>query len=108
MEILKELNIVYNKEYKFKDCINPKTNKQLRFDFYLPKYNICIEFDGVQHYNENSIFFSQNPLDSFDNRKYRDNIKTQYCRNNHIKLIRIPYYDYDKLNKNYLLKLLSV
>ena len=48
-EILNELNIVYKTEKTFKDCINPKTEHVLRFDFYLPDYNCCIEYDGKQH-----------------------------------------------------------
>ena len=29
-------------------------------------------------------------------------IKTEYCKNNDIPLIRIPYYDYEKINQVYL------
>lgn len=49
-QILLKLNIIFYKEYQFIDCINPKTNTKLRFDFYLPDYNCCIEYDGKQHY----------------------------------------------------------
>jgi len=47
-DYLKKNNINYLSEYSFKDC---KYKRQLRFDFYLPDYNICIEFDGAQHSN---------------------------------------------------------
>ena len=47
---LQNLNIIFYKQYIFQDCINPKTHFQLRFDFYLPEYNCCIEYDGIQHF----------------------------------------------------------
>lgn len=107
MQVLDKLNIKYKKEYSFEDCKNDLTDRKLRFDFYLPDYNICIEFDGKQHFDKNSLFFQQNKLDSFENRKHRDDIKNKYCKNNNIRLIRIPYYDYNKLNEEYLLSLIN-
>lgn len=49
-DILIENNLVFEQQKTFNNCINPKTNKKLRFDFYLPDYNCCIEYDGEQHY----------------------------------------------------------
>ena len=37
-------------------------------------------------------------------RKERDQIKNNYCKENGICLIRIPYTNFDKLNKEYLLE----
>ena len=48
-QILDENQIVYIQEYKIKDCISPIGNS-LKFDFYLPEYNILIEYDGEQHF----------------------------------------------------------
>ena len=83
-------NVFFYQEYKFNDCINPKTNQKLRFDFYLPDYNCCIEYDGRQH------FFSRNSgWDTEQNTqiiKYRDSIKNNYCEENKINLIRVPYF----------------
>lgn len=45
--ILKEKHIKYFTQYSFADC---KNKRPLRFDFYLPDYNCCIEYDGRQHY----------------------------------------------------------
>lgn len=98
--ILQNLNVPFIQQYKFSDCINPKTNCKLLFDFYLPINNVCIEYDGQQHfYYLNSGW---NTKENFEKTQYRDNIKNQYCENHKIKLIRIPYWDYDKLNKEYL------
>lgn len=97
-KILEEMNIKFEKEKIFKDCLNPKTGRYLRFDFYLPDYNCCIEYDGEQHFKEYSNWNSS----SLKERQYRDNLKNLYCYNNNIKIIRIPYYDFDKINKKYL------
>ena len=88
-QILEENNIFYQQEYIFPTCKNPKTGKYLRFDFFVEnKY--LIEFDGKQHFIENSGW--QEELQEI---KYRDEIKNQWCKENNIPLIRIPY---SKLN----------
>lgn len=101
-EILNELSIKYLYDTMNLNCINPKTKAQLRFDFYLPDYNACIEFDGEQHYDECSRC-----SDTLADRQYRDNVKNNFCKEHSIKLIRIPYFDYDKLNKDYIKSLLE-
>ena len=95
---LENNNIHYKQEYWFKDCRNIKP---LRFDFYLPDHNIAIEFDGRQHYDENPYKYygikeAKKKLKSLKN---RDNIKTKYCKDNSIKLIRIPYWKIEKINE---------
>lgn len=93
-QILLKLNIIFYKEYQFIDCINPKTNTKLRFDFYLPDYNCCIEYDGKQHYI--------NSWEPLRNVQYRDQIKNEYCKIKNIHLIRIPYTDFNILNTSYI------
>lgn len=89
--ILDELNINYERGYRFEDC---KNIKSLPFDFYIYSLNITIEYDGKQHYKVGC--FNMTLLDLM-NLKRRDNIKTQYCKDNNIKLIRIPYWDYNNI-----------
>lgn len=103
--ILTNLNIEYKKEQSFENCINPDTNKKLRFDFYLPKYNCCIEYDGKQHFECSCNGW--NTLEKFQKRQQRDNIKNQYCKDNNILLIRIPYTDFDILNEKYIINRLK-
>lgn len=98
-KILQQEKISFVQEYSFDNCVNPKTGYKLRFDFYLPDYNICIEYDGEQHYKEIPFF-----KDSVKSGQYRDTIKTQFCKNNNIKLVRIPYTDKSKISANYLLE----
>ena len=86
-EILKKLNINYEREYKFEDC---KNINALAFDFYLIKYNTCIEFDGKQHFEPNDFFGG---VEGFKKILENDQIKNEYCKNNNIHLIRIRYDD---------------
>ncbi len=90
---LNKLNAKFISQYKFKDC---KFKQQLPFDFYLPQHNICIEFDGKQHFE---IIEHFGGLDYFIDRKIRDTIKNIYCQQNNIKLIRIPYWDFDNIEE---------
>lgn len=89
--VLDKYNIKYKQEKTFLDC---KDKKALPFDFYLYDYNKCIEFDGEQHYNMNYDITMNNPdpEKSFATRKKHDQIKTDYCREHNIGLLRIPYY----------------
>ena len=38
---------------------------------------------------------------------YSDNLKKEYCNKNNIPLIEIPYWDYNKLDINYLKELID-
>lgn len=85
--ILETNNIKYELEKNFSTCLSPKGNC-LPFDFYLPEYNVLIEYDGQQHFQ---IAFGQNEEKLILQQKY-DKIKDEWCKENNIKLIRIPYY----------------
>lgn len=89
--ILKENNISYEKEKKFKECFN---NDKLRFDFYLPNKNTCIEFDGIQHFKPVNIFGG---IKQFRKQQINDKIKNDYCKSNNIKLLRIRYDQFDNI-----------
>ena len=92
--ILNELNVNYIREYLFSDCRGKK--QPLRFDFYLPDYNCCIEYDGEQHFIHRETGIFENKLEKI---KESEIIKTNYCKENNIKLIRIPYGFKKKLKK---------
>lgn len=100
---LRELNIKYYRQKTFDDCRNPKTNALLKFDFYLPELNMCIEYDGKQHFAASGGWSTPKHLKET---QYRDKIKEQYCQDNNIKLIRISYLQKDNLN-NILYDLIS-
>lgn len=85
-------NISYYRQHKFDDC---KNIFQLPFDFYIPKYRTCIEFDGKQHY-EPADFFGG--IEAFEKLKTNDRIKDDYCEDNFINIIRIRYDQMDKID----------
>lgn len=86
-DFLDQYSIIYNREFVFDDCIGIK-NFPLRFDFYLPSFNCCVELDGPQHRAPVERFGGE---DGFKILCEHDKIKNQYCQNHQIKLIRIPY-----------------
>lgn len=104
-QILIDNNIIFETQKTFEDCINSDTQRKLRFDFYLPDYNTCIEYDGEQHFyfQENSGW---NTKENFIKQKNRDAIKQEYCKEHGIRVVHIPYWDYEKIDFNYLKKLL--
>lgn len=95
-KILQEEEIEYEKEKIFLGCKNPKTNNTLRFDFFLPKYNICIECHGEQHFREVNYFGGKQ---AYQHRVFLDKIKENYCLQNNIKLIIIPYKNNGDIDK---------
>jgi len=104
IEILNDLSINFIFQQHYDDCLNPKNNALLFFDFYLPDYNLLIEYDGEQHFKPTGARFTKDIVEEI---QYRDNIKNIYCQEHNIPLIRIPYTDYEILDENYLLKILS-
>lgn len=95
-KILQEMKIDYLMQYKFADCIN---QRHLPFDFYIPSLKICIEYDGEQHYRPVTFGGSTDKTadQRFSQTQYNDEIKTTYCQKNKIKLIRIPYWEYENI-----------
>ena len=85
MKYLQDHNIKYEFQYPFYNCKNIFC---LPFDFYLPDYNTCIEYDGEQHFRAIEHFGG---VEGFKRRQQNDNIKTDYCKDNNINLCRIRY-----------------
>ena len=103
---LKQLGLDSYCQHMFDDCVNPNTGVKLRFDFYIPSSNCCIEYDGEQHflYQNNNGW---NTKEHYEETIYRDNLKNQYCLSHNIKTIRIPYTNLNKISPEYLSKLLD-
>jgi hypothetical protein len=87
---LQKYNIQFETQKRFTDC---KYKNSLPFDFYLPHFNTCIEFQGRQHYIP--IFGIQ----SLNQTQTNDNLKDQYCFNNCIKFIKIPFNQQNQIEK---------
>ena len=96
---LQDNNVVYEKQKTFDDLVG-LAGKKYRYDFYLPEYNLCVEYDGQQHFRTVNFSGSMseeklivNLLDTYDH----DCLKNQYCEDNGIDLLRISYKDKDRI-----------
>lgn len=85
-------NIEFIQEKTFDGC---KNKAPLRFDFYIPKFNTCIEYDGKHHFKPMMFGFYYGPNTDdkikarFESTKINDNIKNNFCKENNINLIRM-------------------
>jgi len=92
-EFLDNKNILYITEKQFDDLKSDK-NRPLSFDFYLPDYNMCIEYDGEHHFK---------PIDYFGGvvghkrMVVNDNRKNWYCKYSDKRLLRICCYDKENI-----------
>ena len=97
-EILTKNNIKIETQKYFQDCVY---KSYLYFDFYIPSINTCIEYDGRQHYEP--VYFGNKTTEEAEEylkeTKLRDSIKDNYCKEHGIKLIRIPYFEFDNIEK---------
>jgi len=94
---LKLNNISFINQKKFKDC---KNIYPLPFDFYLPDYNLLIEYDGDHHIKPVNFFGISNDkaLIGFNNTIKNDLIKDEYAINNGINLIRLSIVDFKDID----------
>lgn len=93
---LKENNINFKSEYEFEGLVG-LGNRNLRFDFAVfdEKDNVVhlIEYDGEFHFKK--FFEEQN----FSTLQIHDERKNQYCKDNNIPLLRIPYWEFDNIEE---------
>lgn len=82
-KFLESNKIAFIQEKRFVDC---RDKRSLPFDFYLPTNNLIIEFDGIQHFEE--VGYGNHKITA-----EHDKIKNQYCKDNNITLLRIPYWE---------------
>jgi hypothetical protein len=82
---LTENKIKFIPQHKYPEC---KFKKELPFDFYLPDYNICVEYNGMQHYEPVKYWGGEK---GFKQQIIRDKIKMEYCNDNNIPLLIIKY-----------------
>ena len=80
-------DIKYEQQKKFEGC---EYIKSLQFDFYLPEFNLCIEYDGKQHFQPIKFFGG---IKAFKELIIKDEIKNRFCQENNISLLRISYRD---------------
>jgi hypothetical protein len=92
-EILTNYNVDFEQQSTFNGC---KSTNLLRFDFAIKDNDVLflVEYDGAQHFRSVEFFGGE---EGFKNLQKRDTIKNQYCRDNNVPLIRIPYWKFDEI-----------
>ena len=63
----------------FQDLLS-KNNFPLRYDFYLPEYNILIEYHGPQHFDPNDKLYKEDSI-------LRDKTKFNYAKSQGISIL---------------------
>lgn len=106
-EILDKLDVPFEEEYTFSDlrCSN---GRSLRFDFAIfsddGELECLIEAQGEQHYKPVAKYGGQAALRK---QQYNDTVKRKYCLEHNIRLISIPYYEENKINCDYIMRLIN-
>ena len=88
IHLFEDYNVKYIYNYKIDIDKNINHYGYALIDFYLPEYNIAIEYNGKQHYISNEYFGGEL---NFERQLKRDNCVRDYCKDNNIKLIEIKY-----------------
>ena len=98
-EYLIKHNILFKSQYIFDD-LKTRYNVYLRFDFAIfdkdNNLKLLLELDGQQHFKPIDRFGGEKQLEINQN---NDNRKNNYCQTNNIKLFRIPYWKFNKINE---------
>lgn len=97
-DILINWGCIVERQKKYDNC---RDQLPLPFDIYLPEYNILIEYDGEQHYRPVNFggIGDEEAIENLKKTQYHDTIKNEYCRQNNIPLIRVPYWEKNNLEE---------
>ena len=94
-DFLYSLDVYYISQHKYHDLVGMK-NGLLSYDFYLPIYNLLIEFQGIQHEQPIEYFGGE---EQFEIQQEHDKRKREYAKQNNINLLEIWYYDIDNIEE---------
>ena len=107
VSLLRAAHVKFEREKTYPD-LHGKRNVPLRYDFYLPNFGICIEYDSEIHFQQVVHFTTHR---GYLAARERDRKKNSYCLARGIKLYRIPYWELstihnfnDLLRPQYLVK----
>lgn len=89
----KQIQFGFQKTYP--DCRGRNNRQPLRFDFFLPDYNVLIEYDGEHHFKP--VNKGPRAKYTYERTKINDRIKQNYIEEKGIGLLRIPYWEYEKI-----------
>jgi hypothetical protein len=100
---LLEKRILFEPQKIFEGCVGKSS---LFFDFYLVDYNLCIEYQGEQHYRPTFKSRNKTAKETYQAQQKNDAIKRQFCKEHEINLLEISYQEFDNIEKvlsNYLI-----
>ena len=93
---LSDKNIRYTRNKIFKTL---KDKSYLRPDFYLEEFNLLIEYDGRGHFEPCFSSILEEKQKNLEETQRRDKIKDEWAKANNIPLLRIPYWDFDRIEE---------
>lgn len=92
-KMLKDNNIIFEKQKTFPNCYRKNSCGKMRYDFYINN-SFLLEYDGIQHFENIKFFDGENEV--LDTQE-RDNFKNNWAKENNIPLKRIPYWELKNL-----------
>lgn len=98
-EILMKHHVTFESQKRFDDLFGSNGGK-LSYDFYLPSNNLLIEYQG--EYHDGSVHKTApyiQTIEDLERQQQHDILKRQYAQNNHIDLLEIWYFDYNKIEQ---------
>ncbi len=93
---LTENNINFTPQKIFKTL---RYKSYLKPDFYLEDFNLLIEYDGEFHFKALIGLTHEIKQKNLEVQQQRDKIKNEWAKANNIPLLRIPYWDYDRIEE---------
>jgi very-short-patch-repair endonuclease len=96
---LNDHNIFHLTEARFSDNKNTLTDQLLSFDFFIPKYKLCIEYQGEGHTMYIRKFHGNKNKGNFEKQKAKDQLKRDYCKRKGYKLLEIYWKDWKDIEK---------
>lgn len=101
-KMLDNLGLEYVREY-----ILPGSGSRFRFDFYLPKLGILLEYHGEQHFRY-VPYFHRNGDKDFEKQKHRDIVVREMAKAYGFKYLHLSNVDFNNISESFLRRLLSV
>lgn len=100
---LTQHHIQHECQKAFNDLFLPNTIKRTnkpKYDFFLPAFNLLIEYDGQHHFKPvNFRGVSNEEAHRLHERTHlSDSIKNQYAKNHNLKMLRIPYTQFKNIS----------
>ena len=90
-QIFISANIPYIREKTFPEL----KNGILRYDFYLPTFNILVEIDSMLHFKPIPKFHKSKT--DFTHAQQNDRLKNSFALSHNIKLYRIPEWEFQNI-----------